>query len=231
MRRHARSAGERLGYCFQQNAAFEWLLTGLGFSVSRRHGHVWVRPRHRARHLPQPPRPGRLRTPDRRQPGRSLVGRRRSGRGLRRAAAARARRPRRATAGPSGSARATAPRLRVAPPALPRGPTATCPAASLTGIVVTSRDHSAERDRRVHRSLSRGDGLALPPRRRRATDRRPPAPHRARTRAYQVLTPTVARPARPDVVRRLARARSSTTSCCRWPTSPMRSGATSGSAP
>ena len=36
--------GGRIGYCFQQNAAFEWLLTHLGFSVSRRHGHVWNRP-------------------------------------------------------------------------------------------------------------------------------------------------------------------------------------------
>jgi N-hydroxyarylamine O-acetyltransferase len=34
----------RVGYCFQQNGAFEWLLTELGFSVSRRHGHVWARP-------------------------------------------------------------------------------------------------------------------------------------------------------------------------------------------
>jgi hypothetical protein len=41
----ARAAeGGRLGYCFQQNGAFEWLLTELGFSVSRRHGHVWFRP-------------------------------------------------------------------------------------------------------------------------------------------------------------------------------------------
>ena len=37
-------AGRRVGYCFQQNAGLEWLLTGLGFSVSRRHGHVWARP-------------------------------------------------------------------------------------------------------------------------------------------------------------------------------------------
>lgn len=37
-------AGGRVGYCFQQNGAFEWLLTQLGFSVSRRHGHVWSRP-------------------------------------------------------------------------------------------------------------------------------------------------------------------------------------------
>lgn len=36
-------AGGRVGYCFQQNGAFEWLLTQLGFSVSRRHGHVWNR--------------------------------------------------------------------------------------------------------------------------------------------------------------------------------------------
>ncbi len=36
--------GGRLGYCFHQNTALEWLLTGLGFSVSRRHGHVWFRP-------------------------------------------------------------------------------------------------------------------------------------------------------------------------------------------
>lgn len=40
----ARAAnGGRVGYCFQQNGAFEWLLTRLGFSVSRRHGHVWNR--------------------------------------------------------------------------------------------------------------------------------------------------------------------------------------------
>lgn len=38
------SGGGRVGYCFQQNGAFEWLLTELGFSVSRRHGHVWSRP-------------------------------------------------------------------------------------------------------------------------------------------------------------------------------------------
>jgi N-hydroxyarylamine O-acetyltransferase len=41
----ARAAGGgRLGYCFQQNCAFGWLLTELGFAVSRRHGHVWSRP-------------------------------------------------------------------------------------------------------------------------------------------------------------------------------------------
>ena len=41
----ARAAGGgRIGYCFQQNGALEWLLTALGFVVSRRHGHVWVRP-------------------------------------------------------------------------------------------------------------------------------------------------------------------------------------------
>lgn len=38
------AAGGRVGYCFQQNGALEWLLTRLGFSVSRRHGHVWFRP-------------------------------------------------------------------------------------------------------------------------------------------------------------------------------------------
>lgn len=38
------AAGGRLGYCFHQNGAFEWLLSELGFSVSRRHGHVWFRP-------------------------------------------------------------------------------------------------------------------------------------------------------------------------------------------
>ena len=38
--------GGRLGYCFHQNGALEWLLTELGFSVSRRHGHVWARPEH-----------------------------------------------------------------------------------------------------------------------------------------------------------------------------------------
>ena len=43
----ARAAtGGRVGYCFQQNAALGQLLTGIGFSVSRRHGHVWVRPEH-----------------------------------------------------------------------------------------------------------------------------------------------------------------------------------------
>jgi N-hydroxyarylamine O-acetyltransferase len=36
--------GGRLGYCFHQNSALEWLLVQLGFSVSRRHGHVWARP-------------------------------------------------------------------------------------------------------------------------------------------------------------------------------------------
>lgn len=36
----------RLGYCFHQNSALEWLLTELGFSVSRRHGHVWARSEH-----------------------------------------------------------------------------------------------------------------------------------------------------------------------------------------
>ena len=38
------ASGARVGYCFQQNAALERLLTGLGFAVSRRHGHVWTRP-------------------------------------------------------------------------------------------------------------------------------------------------------------------------------------------
>ena len=38
--------GGRLGYCFHQNGALEWLLIELGFSVSRRHGHVWARPEH-----------------------------------------------------------------------------------------------------------------------------------------------------------------------------------------
>ncbi|SFA95194.1 Arylamine N-acetyltransferase [Nocardioides alpinus] len=38
------AGGTRIGYCFQQNGAFEWLLSELGFSVSRRHGHVWSRP-------------------------------------------------------------------------------------------------------------------------------------------------------------------------------------------
>lgn len=37
------ATGGRLGYCFQQNGAFGWLLAELGFSVSRRHGHVWSR--------------------------------------------------------------------------------------------------------------------------------------------------------------------------------------------
>ncbi len=38
------ASGGRVGYCFQQNGALEWLLIGLGFSVSRRHGHVCSRP-------------------------------------------------------------------------------------------------------------------------------------------------------------------------------------------
>lgn len=38
------AAGGRLGYCFQQNGALGWLLERLGFAVSRRHGHVWLRP-------------------------------------------------------------------------------------------------------------------------------------------------------------------------------------------
>lgn len=41
------AAGERVGYCFQQNAALGWLLTELGFSVSRRHGHAWTDPARR----------------------------------------------------------------------------------------------------------------------------------------------------------------------------------------
>ncbi|MBC2933494.1 arylamine N-acetyltransferase [Nocardioides sp. zg-1228] len=41
----ARAAGgRRVGYCFQQNGALGWLLERLGFAVSRRHGHVWFRP-------------------------------------------------------------------------------------------------------------------------------------------------------------------------------------------
>lgn len=41
----ARAAdGGRIGYCFQQNSAFETLLTDLGFAISRRHGHVWTAP-------------------------------------------------------------------------------------------------------------------------------------------------------------------------------------------
>ncbi len=36
--------GGRLGYCFHHNTAFEALLAGLGYAVSRRHGHVWTRP-------------------------------------------------------------------------------------------------------------------------------------------------------------------------------------------
>jgi N-hydroxyarylamine O-acetyltransferase len=38
------AGGGRLGYCFQQNSAFEGLLTDLGFAISRRHGHVWSHP-------------------------------------------------------------------------------------------------------------------------------------------------------------------------------------------
>ncbi|MFC0221316.1 arylamine N-acetyltransferase family protein [Nocardioides zeicaulis] len=38
------ASGGRVGYCFHQNGALEWLLTRLGFAVSRRHGHVWFRP-------------------------------------------------------------------------------------------------------------------------------------------------------------------------------------------
>ncbi|HXH78003.1 arylamine N-acetyltransferase family protein [Nocardioides sp.] len=41
---HRVARGERLGYCFQQNTAFQALLTDLGFTVSRRHGHVWTDP-------------------------------------------------------------------------------------------------------------------------------------------------------------------------------------------
>lgn len=41
----ARAAnGGRLGYCFHHNGAIGWLLTKLGYAVSRRHGHVWSRP-------------------------------------------------------------------------------------------------------------------------------------------------------------------------------------------
>ncbi|PUA80590.1 arylamine N-acetyltransferase family protein [Nocardioides currus] len=36
--------GGRVGYCFQQNTAFESLLADLGFATSRRHAHVWTRP-------------------------------------------------------------------------------------------------------------------------------------------------------------------------------------------
>ena len=39
-----RRDGGRVGYCFQQNTAFEALLTDLGFAISRRHGHVWTAP-------------------------------------------------------------------------------------------------------------------------------------------------------------------------------------------
>ena len=38
------AGGGRVGYCFHQNGALEWLLGELGFAVSRRHGHVWSRP-------------------------------------------------------------------------------------------------------------------------------------------------------------------------------------------
>lgn len=34
----------RAGYCFHQNAALELALVDLGFSVERRHGHVWTTP-------------------------------------------------------------------------------------------------------------------------------------------------------------------------------------------
>lgn len=34
----------RAGYCFHQNAALEAALLGLGFTVERRHGHVWTDP-------------------------------------------------------------------------------------------------------------------------------------------------------------------------------------------
>lgn len=40
-------SGGRLGYCFHHNSALEGLLVGLGYVVSRRHGHVWTRPEHR----------------------------------------------------------------------------------------------------------------------------------------------------------------------------------------
>jgi arylamine N-acetyltransferase len=38
------ATGGRIGYCFQQNTAFESLLIDLGFAISRRHGHVWTTP-------------------------------------------------------------------------------------------------------------------------------------------------------------------------------------------
>jgi N-hydroxyarylamine O-acetyltransferase len=34
----------RAGYCFHQNGAFELVLRDLGFTVERRHGHVWTDP-------------------------------------------------------------------------------------------------------------------------------------------------------------------------------------------
>ena len=38
----------RAGYCFHQNAALGAGLEALGFDVTRRHGHVWTLPEHRA---------------------------------------------------------------------------------------------------------------------------------------------------------------------------------------
>lgn len=46
----AQRVGEvgRAGYCFHQNSALELALVDLGFTVERRHGHVWVAPEQRA---------------------------------------------------------------------------------------------------------------------------------------------------------------------------------------
>lgn len=37
----------RAGYCFHHNGVLETVLRDLGFTVERRHGHVWTRPEHR----------------------------------------------------------------------------------------------------------------------------------------------------------------------------------------
>ena len=51
----------RAGYCFHQNGALETALLDLGYSVSRRGGHVWTTERRPVVGEPEPPRPGRLR--------------------------------------------------------------------------------------------------------------------------------------------------------------------------
>jgi arylamine N-acetyltransferase len=45
------AAGGNAGYCFHHNGAFELVLRALGFTVERRHGHVWGREVPRLNHL------------------------------------------------------------------------------------------------------------------------------------------------------------------------------------